>query len=485
MTTDDASHSDASDTVCVPGATDLPDPGNADTNCDGIDGDRSAAVFVATDGDDSNPGTAEAPVRSLRVGLASARTGHKTQVLVAVGMYTETSTLTLVDGVGVFGGFDRANGWRRGSGMTVVSGPAVAAEARMITSPTTIARIEFDAADGQAPGGASIALRAVDASMLRIEDHAVLSAGRGAAGSNGAVGDVGASGSRGGSGGAGAPDDQSMPGSAGSAATNSSCPMANGGRGGIGGSDPNFRGTDGASSAAGLAGGAGGAMPGCSGVSGRDGATAVADGDRGTAGRGGMTAGRFDATSFAYVPSNGTDGVDGNAGAGGGGGGGSSGQTTAACLDGSGNGGGGGGSGGCGGSGGTGGGGGGASVALLAVRSAVTVSNVTLQTLGGGVGGSGGTGGMGGTGGGGGLGGTASVNEIGKGGDGGGGKRGGEGGAGGGGGGGPSVGIWADGMATHADNVIYQLGEPGRGGTSPGGTPAEGARGAQQQMQGP
>ncbi|MFT5994160.1 MAG: hypothetical protein ACI82G_003172, partial [Bradymonadia bacterium] len=54
--------------TCEPGEgslDDLPDAGDLDTNCDGIDGVLSAAIFVSPGGTDADDGTASNPVRTL------------------------------------------------------------------------------------------------------------------------------------------------------------------------------------------------------------------------------------------------------------------------------------------------------------------------------------------------------------------------------------------------------------------------------------
>jgi len=59
------------DRTVHPGAADAPDmAGFADTNCDGIDGDRALAVFVSPEGSDIDDGTAARPLRTVRAGLA-------------------------------------------------------------------------------------------------------------------------------------------------------------------------------------------------------------------------------------------------------------------------------------------------------------------------------------------------------------------------------------------------------------------------------
>src|SRR5512141_464745 len=50
---------------CTPTGADDPDDAFADTDCDGIDGDKTKAIFVGPSGNDSAPGTIEEPVRSL------------------------------------------------------------------------------------------------------------------------------------------------------------------------------------------------------------------------------------------------------------------------------------------------------------------------------------------------------------------------------------------------------------------------------------
>ena len=58
-------------TLLLPAASvdDLPDPAFLDTNCDGIDGTVDRAVFVATNGIDSNPGTRDAPCATVNAAI--------------------------------------------------------------------------------------------------------------------------------------------------------------------------------------------------------------------------------------------------------------------------------------------------------------------------------------------------------------------------------------------------------------------------------
>src|SRR5689334_3082185 len=68
----DTGTSDAGDTPgCVAQAgPDLPDDNFADTNCDGVDGDAARAIFVATSGADTNPGTMEMPMATINAAIA-------------------------------------------------------------------------------------------------------------------------------------------------------------------------------------------------------------------------------------------------------------------------------------------------------------------------------------------------------------------------------------------------------------------------------
>src|SRR5437879_6094534 len=59
--------------MCMMGAPDEPDPDNFDANCDGIDGDVTAAVFVAPNGhDDSASGTRTLPFQTIGYAITQA-----------------------------------------------------------------------------------------------------------------------------------------------------------------------------------------------------------------------------------------------------------------------------------------------------------------------------------------------------------------------------------------------------------------------------
>ena len=92
-----------------PGATDLPDLGFVDSNCDGIDGTERDATFASPSGNDANPGTRAKPKREIAAALVAAATGKKRYVLVAFGSYGPVS---LSSGISVYGGYDPAS-WQR------------------------------------------------------------------------------------------------------------------------------------------------------------------------------------------------------------------------------------------------------------------------------------------------------------------------------------------------------------------------------------
>ncbi|XXX72958.1 hypothetical protein WMF30_35450 [Sorangium sp. So ce134] len=451
---------------------DLPDDGFVDANCDGIDGDASQAIFVATNGNDaiSTPGTMAQPKLTIMEGINAAVLQEKTQVYISQGTYIGRVTLT--SGVSLYGGYDRALGWARSAASTVVvrsgstdDGYAAALEGTNINAPTTIDRLTITTSDLgiSAAGISNHAMRCVNCTAVTLKNSR-LEAGDGAPGAPGATGGVGEAGGNGSTGGAGSCDNAGT--RTGGAGGTSACGRTggNGGNGGPEGENPGSGGQNGAGGALGGNGGAAGddsaGQPGANGQNGASGGI----GNSGTGGSGGTVASNL---WRARTGNTGGRGVHGN-GAGGGGGGGGQGGIIA--NDGAGNGGGGGGAGGCGGFGGLGGNGGGGSFGLFLVNSSgfQLIAN-QIASGNGGSGGAGGVGGNGGAGGNGGNGGTVCTSEVGAGGTGGRGGNGGQGGYGGGGAGGVSYGVYRVGSSsvTFGGNVLAH-GAGGAGGTSMG-----------------
>src|SRR5919197_6490596 len=71
---------------CTPGAPDRPDLGFVDSNCDGIDGDKANAIFVAPNGNDANDGSFGHPKATVPAAVTTGLAASK-DVYVAAGTY--------------------------------------------------------------------------------------------------------------------------------------------------------------------------------------------------------------------------------------------------------------------------------------------------------------------------------------------------------------------------------------------------------------
>ena len=431
--------------------------------------------WTRVSGNDANPGTMAAAEADHGPGrYQRRRAGAGFDVYISEGTYNET--LTLANGVSLYGGYSAANGWARSVAyMVEIVGGTTAVTGNNLNSPTELQLLAITSASNSSPSGSSYALFLVNSNAVTLS-NVVLEAG---AGGPGSPGGSGSSGSGGGTGSIGSPgcensngfcDNCSTP--PGGAGGTSSCGRTGGTGGipGLGGSGGSTGGT-GTGGTPGGGGGSGCCGNGLVGGSGSNGSTGIS-------GAGGSSFGGSAVTG--YMVSDGVNGSTGGHGNGGGGGGGGGGGTDNCNSYGSS--GGGGGGGGCGGGGGTGGDGGGASVAMFLFSSTVAVIDCDFLTANGGAGGIGGNGGTGGTGGAGGpggpYGGSGEQDDGGDGAFGGPGGGGGNGGHGGGGGGGPSIGILCGtGSSLSLDSGnAYFLGSGGGGGTSPG---IDGAQGVQ------
>jgi Tol biopolymer transport system component len=457
--------------ACTPsGGADTPDTGFTDSNCDGIDGDISQAVFVSPAGSDSNPGTMAQPKHSLANAVATAQTAGKTQVLVATGSYFETSEVDITKGIGVFGGYDPSTWQRSNSRPTIIGQPAgIVVEAPDAT--VTLQLLSIAGSATRQAGSSAYGVRAVGGT-LDISDSTLLATDGvpGAAGTNGrdpsiaaiarhlspiaAFGHQGQTGNPGlncgASADAGFCDMAILP------AQHASTQPQYGELGGWGGQDISGQaGQSGEPSDAGRAqGGFGGpigapASPEGFGIPGFPGLPGI-QGLPGQDGQPGSNAGVPAAPN--WTDANGGDGAAGRPGQGGGGGGASGSgwqctpPPTLSCIPWAGGGGASGGQGGFGGEPGTGGQGGGGSFALYLDGTHANIDHTVLRAGSGGAGGAGGRGGPGGPGGAGGIGFPAGLGLGG--GPGGGGGGGGRGGNGGPGAGGPSAAIYKAGGAS-------------------------------------
>lgn len=456
---------------CVPTpGPDLPDDSFTDSNCDGIDGDASQALFVAIDGQDTNPGTSGSPLQTVQAALARALPSGKNQVYVSAGIYS--APVVLMNGVSIYGGYSRAAGWARSAtniatlengGVSEAGNDVIAVRGTDISSSTVLDRLTIRAGSMTGPAAPSrsfYGLHCTRCTGVALKNSVVV-AGAGGDGTLGADGARGGDGGPGLLGGRGQPDG-TTPGQGG-AEGSPACGRA-GGRGGNGGGRAGA-GQNGHLGVGGTLGGVGGAA-GSPGAKGADGST----GAFGTSGRNGTGAPAGVIDSGFWVTSSGAPAAPGNPGNGGGGGGGGGGQRCGLfCIEGTGNGGGGGGAGGCPGMPGSAGGGAGGSFGLVLVDSTgfQLLAN-RIESGAGGTGGRGGTGGSGGQGGPGGAGGTVDPTQVGDGGQGGNGGPGGSGGHGGGGAGGSSfaVVLIRSTVATAGNSLLP--GAPGLGGPTAG-----------------
>ncbi len=81
------------DSAVAPGKPDRPDLLFEDTNCDGVDGDESKAIFVSTTaGNDAGSGTKANPKKTIQAGINIAASFNPVKdVYIAGGIYNERS----------------------------------------------------------------------------------------------------------------------------------------------------------------------------------------------------------------------------------------------------------------------------------------------------------------------------------------------------------------------------------------------------------
>ncbi len=455
----DGIESNGCEVYCSPQAgEDLPDDDFLDTDCDGIDGQRDRAIFVAIDGNDGNDGSLENPKRNIQSGINAAYLASpKKYVIVSDGYYYET--IQFKNGVSVYGGYSRSNHWMRSDDYEsmLISPMPVGAYAEDITSSTIIDRMIIQAgeSDENSYFGSSIGVYLLNSTDELTFSNCSIYASEGHDGETGIGGIVGADGLNGTN--ASGPN----PGSGGHGYCGDDSKGGSGGAGGIGHQ------SGGTGENACLSGGASGGNRGsadcflwfcdcCENVgSGQTGGAGDSSGN-------GSDGTNADSSSVGEIEWDtasglmlwrgddggaGSAGVDGVPGCGGGGGGGCQSSDFLGfdtCDTENGGGGGGGGGAGCGGSAGSGGKAGGASIGIFSYNSNSVFDQCLVRAFDGGNGGDGGRGAAGGTGGRGGSGGTGS-GSAGDGGSGGRGGSGGYGGTGGGGAGGVSYSLMATG----------------------------------------
>jgi hypothetical protein len=471
-----------------PMASDAPDAEVPfiDSNCDGIDGNITGAIFVATFGNDGNPGTTALPKKTIQDAINTATLSGK-DVYVAEGTYAGP-TLQLANGVSVFGGF-KAD-WSRSVLALVTyvhdgstsSDRIIGAKGNNLNSVTIVDRITIQTPNAAGSSVTNYGFHCTNCPGLLLRSSNI-TAGAGSAGLAGTNGVLGRAGGNGNPGGAvnGCSDNGCGP-DGGDGGTSPTGRV--GGKGGAGGDSGGiFGGCNGAENGRtgqnGTVSGAGGGNGGSGGAKGDGGQNGNRGGDGlpGASGNNGLR-GDFAWVSDYFTPTNGAAGTGGTNGHGGGGGGGGGAHACTFCNNGRGNGGAGGGGSGEAGSGGTGGKNGGSSFGMVLVNSTgATVANNTIRAGAGGRGGDGGTGGTGGNGGNGGLGPDPCGSKGGKGGDGGNGGEGGDAGHGGGARGGYSYAVVLRSTTVSLFTNTLAFGAAGGGGVSPGNSGQPGLSG--------
>jgi hypothetical protein len=475
---------------------DLPDAAFVDSNCDGIDGDRSLSIFVSPQGNDNNTGVWGSPVATIGRGTQRAQAQGRAAVLIAAGFYS--GVVTVADGISLYGGYDPATWARNATNNSVISGGSVGNDlvgvrVTNLAQTTRVDGLVINVGNATIPSasvyGVHVAGTGANLTLSRLR----VTTGRGGDGLGGTSGSGGAAGGGGSVGSTGC--DGCSANGGGGAGGASTCGRP-GGNGGPGGYDNAGGGTGQQPTGGATGGGPGAGAVGCATCSGCGGRTTGDNGGFASSGGNGSNGGNGAASAGGLVGSffaagNGAGGANGNPGAGGGGGGGGGGgadecwvnvfacfSTFDTCNRDRAGGGGGGGAGGCGGLAGTGGSGGGGSFGIFLVGSSPRVEANTFTIGRGGDGGAGGTGGNGGSGGPGQSGGFGP-DDAGNGGPGGAGGSGGRGGHGAGGAGGPSYGIYrVSGAApTLVSNVFVSIGGGGLGGASSGNSGPSGGSG--------
>ena len=313
----------------ITNSNDLPDDNFVDSNCDGIDGDVNNAIFVSPNGNDGSSGSKSSPVKTITKGITLANSAGK-DVYVAAGTYAYTTTITLKNGVSIYGGYNKTN-WTRNDSNTVTINVShrVAMSGTSLSAPTVLDRLKITGGNGTSGSKSAYGVKASSSNGLTITNCEIQS-GNGYSGSNGSSNSGTAkNGGSGSKGGAGCEDSGGFCASCGqpkggNGGTNSSCTGANGGKGGNAGKGSGT-GATGSSSSGGTAGGAGvpkgkGNWNPTSSHLGKNGA----NGTPGTYGSG--CTHKYD--SSGYIPTNATNGTAGGYGKGGGGGGGGGGGTS-------------------------------------------------------------------------------------------------------------------------------------------------------------
>lgn len=144
---------------CNPSAVDDPDDDFTDSNCDGIDGDKTKAVFVAPTGSDTADGSMATPVATLGHGIELAIANNK-DVYVCKGDYTQAPIQLNSKGVRVYGGYDCTAQWARNSQSQAhfVSTSSTALSIKNVSDAVVFDRVDIASKSGTSSGESSMAV---------------------------------------------------------------------------------------------------------------------------------------------------------------------------------------------------------------------------------------------------------------------------------------------------------------------------------------
>ncbi|MBU1898516.1 putative metal-binding motif-containing protein, partial [Myxococcota bacterium] len=181
-------------------AIDIPDAAAVDANCDGIDGMKLAAIFVAPDGNPFGDGTQGDPVDTINAGVGLAEANGLSQVLVSQGVFEET--VELAEGVSVYGGYHSLT-WARNINAyeTRVEGQPkalIGAALRQAGEVQGLTLVGADAVDAE-QSSVAVFLSDIPAGLITLSHCEIISGqgGPGRAGRDGGAGRAGAQGTAG------------------------------------------------------------------------------------------------------------------------------------------------------------------------------------------------------------------------------------------------------------------------------------------------
>ena len=210
-------------TTCViTDANDQPDDLFTDSNCDGIDGNVSQAIFCRCRRQRCRSRNNDGSLVTINAGIAKALANSKSQVLVSNGIYL--GRVTLVQSISLFGKYAQSSNWQRSNSHistlrnnSPLSGRLSAIEGVNIVGATTVDGFHIETGAVSTAQMSNYGVICNNCGGLRLNGNSI-SVGNGGAGLNGSDGAFGLNGGLGLGGG------------------NGSCDGATAGAGGLGGS---------------------------------------------------------------------------------------------------------------------------------------------------------------------------------------------------------------------------------------------------------